>query len=287
MTSLNRRELLALAGLFANATRSQIAFARPFGLPIGLQPYTVRDELKRDCQGTLRKVAAIGYQEMELSYDFYGQRPTELRKLLRSLGLATPSCHYPNPADNSAWAKSIDHARMFGVKYMITAAPSEWRKSLDGWKRAAERFNELGVQCQKAGVSAAYHNHHFEYQVFDGVVAYDELLRLTDPNLVKIEMDCFWTTFAGKDPVEYFHKYPGRFPLLHIKGLKKGFPPSTGDFEGRPYTEVGNGIIDWKRIFRAAPEGGLKYYYVEQDLCDRPCLESIKISYDYLNKLQV
>jgi sugar phosphate isomerase/epimerase len=112
-------------------------------------------------------------------------------------------------------------------------------------------------------------------------------LKSTDPGLVKMELDCFWMTFAGKDPVEYMHKYPGRFPLLHIKGLKAGYKPTTGHFEGNPFTEVGNGVIDWKRIFEAAHSvGGLKHYYVEQDQWDRPSLESAAISAAYLKKLQ-
>ena len=125
------------------------------------------------------------------------------------------------------------------------------------------------------------------YVVLDGKVAYDEFLRLTDPKLVFMELDCFWTTFAGKDPVTYMEKYPGRFPLLHIKDLKPGFPPSTDSFKGKPYAEVGKGIIDWKRIFQAAPKGGIRFYYVEQDECDRPPIESIRISHDFLNKLSV
>lgn len=279
--------MFGLTGAFAAASWKSGAFAKPLGLPIGLQPYTVRREMAKDCEGTLRKIAAIGYRELEIGDPFYEQQPAALLKLLRSLGMATSAGHYSYPRDVSEWAKSIEHAKMFGVKYMITTAPSEWRKSLDGWKRAAARFNELGEQCRKAGVAVTYHNHHFEYVVYDGKVAYDEFLRLTDPKLVFMELDCFWTTFAGKDPVAYMERYPGRFPLLHIKDLKPGFPPSTGDFKGKPYAEVGKGTIDWKRIFKAAPKGGIRQYYVEQDECDRPPLESIQISFDYLNNLNV
>lgn len=287
MTPITRRGMLGLSGLLATTCWRSGALAKPLGLPIGLQPYTVRRELAQDCEGTLRKIAAIGYQELEIGDPFYGQENDGLRKLLKSLGMTTSSAHYGYPKDGSEWAKSIEHAKMFGIKYMITSAPSEWRKSLDGWKRAAERFNELGEQCRRAGVAAAYHNHHFEYVVLDGKVAYDEFLRLTDPKLVFMELDCFWTTFAGKDPVAYMEKYPGRFPLLHIKDLKPGFPPSTDAVKGKPYAEVGKGIIDWKRIFQAAPKGGIRFYYVEQDECDRPPIESIRISHDYLNDLSV
>jgi len=98
-------------------------------------------------------------------------------------------------------------------------------------------------------------------------------------------MDCFWTTFAGKDPVEYFHAHPGRFAMLHIKDLKPGYKPTTDGFEGNPFTEVGTGVIDWKKIFAAAPEAGVKHYYVEQDMWDKPSLESARMSIEYLKKL--
>jgi sugar phosphate isomerase/epimerase len=133
----------------------------------------------------------------------------------------------------------------------------------------------------------AYHNHNHEFRVYDGVVAYDELLRSTDENLVKMEMDCFWTTFAGKNPIAYSQKYPGRFPLLHIKDLKPGYQPTTGDFKGNPFCEVGQGVIKWAPIFEAAKQGGLRHYFVEQDMWDRPSLESARMSAEYLKKLNV
>ena len=100
-----------------------------------------------------------------------------------------------------------------------------------------------------------------------------------------MQMDCFWTTFAGKNPVEYFHQHPGRFVMLHIKDLKPGFAPTTAGFKGNPFTEVGTGVIDWKKIFAGAPEAGVKHYYVEQDMWDRPSLESARMSFDYLKNL--
>jgi sugar phosphate isomerase/epimerase len=287
MTMLNRRDVVKFAGVLASTVTGKFAHANPLGLPIGLQPYTVRRELSRDFEGTLKKVAAIGYKALELSEPFYGQQPGKLLPLLRSLQLATPSCMYPLPQDDAQWARNIEHAKTFGVEYMITVTRPEWRKNLDGWKRTAELFNRLGEQCRKAGLWIAYHNHQFEYKVMNGVVAYDEFLRSTDPKLVMMEMDCFWTTYAGKDPVEYFGNYPGRFPLLHIKDLKPGIAPSTESPKGVPYTEVGHGVINWKRIFMAAGAAGVRHYYVEQDECDRPCLDSARISYEYLSKLSV
>ena len=277
----SRRELLALTGLAAGA------FARPLGMPIGIQPYTVRNELTKDVEGTLRQLAQIGYQSVEVSAPFYGKSAAELRDLLKSLGLISPSGGFGDPKDDDDWARSIENARTLGAKYMIVTAPRDWTRSLDGWKRAAERFNKLGAQAKKAGVAVVYHNHHFEYKVYDGVVAYDQLLRSTDPQLVHMEIDIFWTTYAGQDPLAYFDRYPGRFPLWHVKDLKPGFPPSTDPVQGNPFAEVGSGTIDWKRIFRGARQAGLKYYFVEQDRWDRPPLESARMSCEYLKKLAV
>ena len=263
------------------------ALASPLGLPIGLQTYTVRNDLKADFAGTLRKVAAMGYREVEVNGDWYGRPAAELRKMLDDAGLRAPSAHFDSPKDSAAWAKNMEGAHTVGLEYMLTTSHSEWTKSLDGWKRTGDFFNGLAKQCRDNGFKFAYHNHNFEFRVYDGVVAYDELLRSTDKDLVKMEMDCFWTTFAGKDPVEYFHKHPGRFELLHIKDLKAGYKPSTDGFKGNPFTEVGHGTIYWKRIFGAAREGGLKHYYVEQDMWDRPSLESAQMSATYLKKLDV
>ena len=287
MTSPSRRELLAFAGLAANAAWEAVAFARPLNMPIGLQPYGVRNELQHDTEGTVRKLAAMGYQAIEVGDPFYGMGPAEAARLFKSLGLASPSGHFAYPADMDAWDRTMEHARMLNCEYMITTVPNEWRKTLDGWKRGADKFNELGARCKKNGLTLAYHNHNFEYKVLDGVIAYDHFLQSTDPDLVKMQMDVFWTTFAGQDPLKYFGRYPGRFHLLHIKDLKKGYEPTTGNFKGNPFTEVGNGIIDWTRIFQAAPRAGMRHYFVEQDRSDSTPLESAKISCEYLKKLSV
>jgi sugar phosphate isomerase/epimerase len=289
MRKITRSEFLksAAAGVFFG---SRPAKANPLGLPIGLQPYTIRNELKTDFEGNLRKIAAMGYQEIELSGgegygDFYGHKADELRKILDGIGLRAPSCHYGAPKDDGGWARNIEDAHRLGLEYMLSTSRSEWEKSLEGWKRAGEFFNHLGRQCRDAGLTLAYHNHNFEFRVYDGVVAYDELLRSTDKDLVKMQMDCFWTTFAGKDPVDYFHAHPGRFAMLHVKDLKPGYKPTTDGFKGNPFTEVGTGVIEWKKIFAAAPEAGVKHYYVEQDMWDRPSLESARMSIEYLKKL--
>ncbi len=289
MNSPSRREFLAWSGFAAATSLASIAKASPLGKPIGIQTFTVRNEMEKDTVGTIKKLAAMGYQAIEVGEPFYKTSTGELRDTLRSLNLVSPSGFYDCPKDKSQWERSIDAAKKLGVKYMITTAPPDGDKNLDAWKRTADFFNGLGEQCKQAGMYAAYHNHNFEFKVMDGTVAFDEFLRRTHPETVKIELDCFWATYAGKDPVDYFNRFPGRFALLHIKGLKKGYGPSTtwpkkGE---NPFTEVGTGVIDYPRIFKAAPKGGVDYYYVEQDNWDRPPLESARISCDYLKKLSV
>jgi sugar phosphate isomerase/epimerase len=303
MSPVNRREFLrkSAVGLASIPALSMISCEKapepapppaptgpPLGLPVGVQLYTVRRECEKDFEGTLKQVAAIGYQHVEV-YDFYGKTVADVRKLLDADGLKTPSGHWLLPKLKKNLAKCIEEAQTLGCEYLVMPildAPE--RKTLDQFKRHAEFFNKVGGQCKKANLQFAYHNHNFEFKTFGDVMAYDELLRLTDPELVKMELDCYWTTRAGKDPVEYLQKYPGRFPLLHIKDAMPGAPTATELEEGRGYfTEVGRGTIDWKRIFRAAATSGMKHYYVEQDECDGSPLESIRISYEYLKKLAV
>ena len=289
--SFLRSSAIGLAALGAAGGQwTQTLFGDPLGIPIGLQLYTVREACEQNLPATLKKVADTGYREVELgSFNYYGRKPGDLRKLLSDHGLACISASYTTGMLQSGWDKHIADARELGAFYMVCASldPKD-RASIDAIRKSADLFNHCAEQARKAGVGFAYHCHNFDFSIVEGVVGYDELLRSTDPKVVDMEMDCFWTTMAGKDPVAYFHRYPGRFTLLHIKDLKPGFAPTTGGVKGgNPFTEVGRGVIDWKRIFEAARVGGLKYYSVEQDQCDDPPFESIKVSYDYLHHLKV
>jgi sugar phosphate isomerase/epimerase len=238
--------------------------------------------------GTLRQVAAIGIKEVEL-YDLYGKSPAEFAKILRGDGLTAPSGHYMTKDLRGDWERTIEGAKTIGMKYMVNAIlePQE-RKSFDDWKRLAELFNKAGEQTQKAGIQYCYHNHNFEFKKYGNTTAYDYLLHTLDPKLVKFEMDCFWVTHAGADPVAYFNKYPGHFPLLHIKDMKdKPAASHTLDAKVGLFAPVGQGTINWKRIFAGAKEGGMQHYFVEQDYCEQSPLEAIKVSYEYLSKLNV
>ena len=291
---LNRRDFIARTALGLGAWAAcgvpELA-ADPCGIPIGLQLFTVSDHLEKDLVGTFKRVHEIGYPDVELggTFNFYGKKPAELKRLLNDSGLRPLSTHFTDDQLKTQLPKCIADARACGISYIGLASLNDQdRKSLDAIKRDAEWFNQVGEVVNKAGGHFFYHGHNFDYASVDGVIEYDELLRCTDPKLANFQLDCFWCVRAGKDPVDYFHRFPGRFIQLHIKDLKPGFPPSTGG-DDRPgaFTEVGQGIIDWRRIFKAAPKGGLQHYYVEQDECDRDSLVSAKMSYDYLHKLTV
>jgi len=289
----NRRDFirstaLGAAAIAAGSGITQNVLANPYGKPIGLQLFTLREELQKDLPGTIKKVAAIGFREVEI-FDLYGMPASQFTNLLKDNGLTAPSGHYMVKDIKSHWEKSIADAKDLGLKYMVNAIlEPEERKSFDDYKRFVDLFNKAAEQTHKAGIALCYHNHNFEFKKYGETTAYDYLLKQLDPRLVQFEMDCFWVTHAGQDPVTLLKKHPGRFPLLHIKDLKAGNPPST-DFDPRMglFTEVGKGTIDWKRIFAAAPQGGMKHFYAEQDFCEVPPLESIKISYEYLHHLTV
>jgi sugar phosphate isomerase/epimerase len=288
---INRREFLqrGALGMAAAAVATRMPsrlFANPMGKPIGLQLYTLRDQLEKDLLGTIKQVAAIGYKEVEL-YALYGKTPAEFATNLKDNGLTAPSGHYRTADLNSNWEKHIEDAKTMGLEYMVNAIlEPEERKTFDDYKRLAELFNKAGEQTQKAGIQYCYHNHNFEFKKYGDTTAYDYLLGALDPKLVNFEMDCFWLIHAGQDPVAYFEKHPGRFPLLHIKDMKdKPAPTQELDAKLGLFAPVGHGTIDWKRIFAAAPTGGVKHFFVEQDYCEQPPIEAARMSYEYLHGL--
>ncbi|HEY6291270.1 MAG TPA: sugar phosphate isomerase/epimerase [Terriglobia bacterium] len=308
MSRFNRREFLrgsaAALAVGALGRVSRLA-ANPLGLPIGLELYTVRQQFTTDAKRTLAQVAAIGYQEVEL-FSFAKYKPAELKQMVEAAGLKAPSGHCSAQDLAKDTSPLIDSFRDAGVSYMICAFPGHRpgtaqstlqvagqgfnpHFSEDDYKWMAETFNQVGASCQKAGLQFGYHNHNLDFIPFeDGQLALDYLLQQTDPKLVQLEMDCYWVSRAGKDPLDYMKRYPGRIPILHLKDMKPGVTPTTDISKGGDaFTEVGRGTIDWKRIFQAAPEAGVKHYFVEQDKCDGPPMESAKISYEYLKNLQV
>jgi len=257
---------------------------------VGAQLYTVRDAMQKDFEGTLAKVAAIGYKEVEFA-GYFDKSPQQIKEILSRNGLTSPSAHIDYPSlTGDAWAKAIEGAKTIGHDYLINAWVDESvRKEPGSWKRIAETYNRAGEISKKSGIQFAYHNHNFEFEPVDGKLPYDFLLETCDPKLVQMEMDLCWITSTGKDPVDYFRRYPGRFPLVHVKGLSK--KPAQGAATPIPQvlpdiTDVGhNDIIDWKRIFAHSKEAGIKHYFVEHDVPKDP-FASLKASYEYLSTLQ-
>lgn len=249
----------------------------------GVQLYTVRDEMEKDPIATLQKVAAIGYKEVELAgYSeglFYGKKPAEFKKLLDNSGLKAPSGHVSTAMLNNSLDKAIEDCAAVGQKFMVCSftTPNE-RKTLEDFKKLVALFTKSGEACKKAGIHLAYHNHDFEFEKVEGQMLFDYLLDNVPAELMSMEIDMFWTVKAGADPLAYFEKYPNRFPLWHVKDMDTT--------EKKEFTEVGNGSIDFKKIFAKASKAGMKHFFVEQDVCKRPSLESIKISFDYLKKMK-
>ena len=274
---------------------AKASWASPFPKqvrPIGVQLYTVRDAMKTDFEGTIAKVAATGYKEVEFA-GYFGKSPKDIRAILDKNGLTSPSCHVPYSTLEKSWSEALDAAHTIGHKLIVNPwiEPAQ-RDSDDGWKRAAELFNKCGESAKKAGVQFAYHNHTFEFQPaksLDGKYPYDYLLANCDKNLVKMELDLCWITVAGKDPITYFNANPGRFPAVHVKDIsqlpKPEDAPTTGpDRQMGFLTEVGSGVVPWKDIFANAGKAGIQHYFVEHDN-PKDAFASIKSSYDFLSKL--
>ncbi len=256
---------------------------------LGLQLYTVRTEMTKDFEGTLAQVAQAGYQEVEFA-GYFDQDPKNVRAILDRHKLTAPSAHIDYSTVETKLDRAIDAAGTIGHRFLVNPwLDEEMRKQPDIWQRVAATFNKAGELCRKAGLQFAYHNHHFEFVPVNGVTPFDLLLKECDPNLVTMELDLCWITVARQDPLTYFQRYPGRFPLVHVKGLKKvpeGQPPVPFEQAIPNITEVGtNDVIDWKRIFAKSSQAGIRHYFVEHDAPASP-FESIRASAGYLHQLR-
>ncbi len=264
--------------------------------PIGLQLYTVRAAMKTDFEGTIAKVAATGYKEVEFA-GYFDHSPKDVRELLDKNGLVSPSCHVDYPTVENKWPETLEAAKIVGHSFIICPwIDQKQRADAGGWKRAAELFNKAGEESKKAGIQFAYHNHSFEFQpaeTLGGKLPYDFLLAETDPKFVAMEMDLCWISVAGKDPLAYFDKYPGRFPCVHVKDWVKDASSNSG-YEGAMgqtvkygghMADVGQGSINWKNLFAHDGKAGIKHYFVEND-DPKSAFDDIKISYNYLHELK-
>ena len=226
---------------------------------IGLQLYTVRDQLEKDFDGTLAKVAQIGYTNMEFA-GYYNRTPEQVRATLDRLGMISTSSHIGAQLMRQDAALQIRTAKTIGQEYItLPSYPFARDGGIDAWKKGAAEFNQWGAMCRDAGIRLAYHNHAPEFAKLEGgPTGYDVLMRETDPALVDFEMDLYWTAFADQDPIALFAKYPGRFAMWHVKDLQV-----TGATKGM--MPVGLGSLDFKNYFAHARESGMKHFFVEHD----------------------
>ncbi len=284
---MNRRDFLRLLGTAGGGVvGGRLPFTThhsPFTSPteklqrIGLQLYTVRQAMAQDFEGTLSRVAAIGYREVEFA-GYFNRAPKAVRAALDAAGLDSPSAHIGMELLQNQWPQTLEAAHVIGHRYLVIAwIPEEERKTINGYKTVADLFNRAAAEARKTGIQFAYHNHEFEFAPMGGRIPYDVLLEETDRDLVQLEMDLFWITHGGGKPLDYFARYPGRFPMVHVK-----------DMDGTPkhaMVDVGRGVIDFKRIFRQRQQAGIQYFFVEHDQPPSP-FDSIRASYAYLKQLE-
>ena len=243
--------------------------------PIGLQLYTVRDIARGNFEYALRLASEIGYREVE----FAGLFDTDLTKLsrwLKKYSLTAPASHIGLDRLKSNLKGVVDEAQALGTQYIVCPwIDAAARRDADGWRRVAADFNRIAESLNRVGLRFAYHNHDFEFQPLpSGEIGYDILLADSDPRLVRMELDLFWITKAGRDPLTYFAKWPGRFPSVHVKDMA-----GNGTM-----TNVGQGHIDWMRIFAKRREAGIEHFFVEHDNPKTP-IEDITVSYRYMARL--
>jgi sugar phosphate isomerase/epimerase len=242
---------------------------------LGIQLYTLRRVAATNLSGTLAQVAAIGYKEIELA-GFHGHSAAEVRGYLDQYGLRAPSAHIDiGQIEGDAKTATFRDAKTIGLEWItVPSLPRGQRDTIDAWKNVAKQFNTVAGETKAQGFRFAYHNHNAEFQKVAGAVPLEILLGETDPALVSFEMDVYWVTNAGADPVGLLTRYPGRFKMLHLKDSMG--PPD------HKMTDVGAGKIDFKTILANA--GSVEHYFVEYDEPADP-IASAKASYTYLSKL--
>ena len=286
MSISSRRNFLKASAAAAAATTLAMRgiAAPPLSLPIGLQLYSVRELLPKDFDGTLHKLAAVGYKEVEAA-GYFDRTAAQFKHSMDEAGLRCVSTHHAMYLLKPHLDEYIEYAHTLGVNYIV--CPSPMRKepgakgplNLEDWRWTAGELNKIGEKVKAAGITFGYHNHTPEFGTENGVVFYDELLRLTDPSLVVFELDCGWVFAAGRNPVDYLSKTPQRFPLIHVKDMGKG---SNGEYHS---VVLGTGGEDYRPILRAAT--GLKHYFIEQEEFDRDTMEALRLDANYMRTLSL
>jgi sugar phosphate isomerase/epimerase len=303
MPGLTRRNFLHSAATLVCGSaflRCDRLMASPLGLPIGLQLYSIREMLAKDYEGTLKQVAALGYQEVEAA-GFFDHTAPQVKNAMQAAGLRCVSAHYSFANLSKDFDKIVEFNNALGAHYIICSFPGFKDPSrvkdmsfpkqvesftMDDYRWNADQFNRFGEKVKAAGIKFGYHNHTMEFSRKEGVVPFDELLRLTDPELVTIEMDCGWVVVGGADPVDYLRRYPSRISMLHVKDFKHSDKPASVTAPP-PAAQLGQGTLDYRPVFEAARKAKIAHYFVEQEGYDIPPMEALKIDANYMKKLTV
>jgi sugar phosphate isomerase/epimerase len=264
---------LAIAGKLGAAVRQ----------PVGLQLYTLRDMAESDLPKTLQHIRAAGYDEIELYWSVYKHPAPELKRIISDHGLTAPSGHF----DYDGIETKLDYAKELGVENVICPMlPKQQWNSAEGFRDAAKKFNQWGEQVKKLGMKFGFHNHNYEFRKFGDKTGLEILMSETDPKLVQLEMDCYWVTQAGSDPVALMDRYKDRVRMLHIKDRRAGFATSQQMGEAAEhFAELGTGSIQWQPIIAKAKSIGVKHFFVEQDTIVGDPIQSVKTSYTHARQL--
>lgn len=264
------------------------AFAADNKRVVGLQLYSLRDELPKDVKGTIAKIAKAGFKEVEtygfsIKDQFWGLTPKEFKALLDAHGLKAPSGHYGlgtylSDGNTTELKAAIAAAKVLKSEYItIPWLDTSLRKNAEDYQKIASRINEAGKMCKAAGIRLAYHNHNFEFDKIGNTTGYEILLKGTDKKLVDFELDLYWVVRSVNDPLKLFKENPGRFTMWHVKDMDKTNPALNA--------EVGTGSIDFKPIFAQAKLSGMKHFFVEHETNYKPNpMESVAASCAYIKK---
>jgi sugar phosphate isomerase/epimerase len=246
---------------------------------VGIQLYTFRKEMSEDALGTLKRIATLGIKQIESARsekgNYYGLTPKEMKNVCAGLGMTLRSGHVHV---DDKFSQTMNEAAEAGQEYLICSTMPTNGQTVDNYKKVAESFNKTGEECKKMGLKFGYHNHEYEFESVNGQVLYDVLLNNTDAGLVHMELDLGWVIVTGKDPMDYFKNFKGRFPLWHLKDMNMSKKNST---------EFGKGGLNIVQMLKNGKESGMKYFFVEQEEYASTPFESMKENMDYLKKLKL
>jgi len=292
MPAMKRRQVLGgiAAGAGALALRPALAAAKlkhPLNGPLGLELYSLRDMLKKDVPGTLARVKGMGFTDVEVP-SLYGKSPEEFASLLKKNGLAPHSTHIQLDRLEKDLPGVIKESKALGVKWVICPwIPHKGKFTAEDARKVIDAFPKFAKALKDDGLSFAYHTHGFEFEPGPDGTLMDTLIKAWPADLVSIEIDVFWVRRGGEDPVKLLERYPGRFPLMHLKDIAKGLDccHPNGGAPDDTSVALGDGMIDWPGVLRAAAKGGTQLYYIEDEHPD--AFKQIPKSLTYLRTLKL